>query len=189
MAEARERMTSASEHSHPAVVRSLRVRSTAGYRPPPPVTIDTNPGAEMPQDFDQLKLMENELQWYRDLPVTNIQVPLVFVNDPAACGQFCWPSQAKLVQPNVGLHALKVGHHANSAFLATESRYCELLTVLPTKEQSDKIVALIRLIHIELSRLNHEKELQWIQQRGEYVAGMVLVNTGQYEDSFLLRCE
>ena len=145
--------------------------------------VDAGAGSEMALDFDQLKLMEDELQWYSDLPVTNPRVPLVFVNDPSACGQFRWPSQAELVQYNVGLHALKAGRHANSAFLATESRYCEMLTVLQSKERSDRIVALAKLIHIELARLNREKELQWTQQRGEYVVGMVLVNTGGYEDS------
>ena len=175
----REQTTNASECSRIAVARSLKIQSPTGYRP----SLDfTMPGANadlnVPQHFDRIKLMEDEVLWYGNLPVTNPWVPLVFVNDPIANGQYQWPSQAELLQPNAGLHALQINHHANSAFLATEGRYCELVTILQSQEQSDKTRELDKVLRSELARLTYEKELQWIQQQGGNVRGMVLVNTG-----------
>jgi len=125
----------------------------------------------------QLKVLKREVAWYRNLPATSPITPLMFVNDPTAAGDFRWPSEAEILIPNNGLHALRAGHHSNLAFLATENRFCELITILRTMEQSDETATIIRQLFDELVRLTHEKELQWIQQ-GPAEAGKRLVNTG-----------
>jgi hypothetical protein len=47
-------------------------------------------------------------------------------------------------------------------------------------EHSEDLLALTRKLHTELIRLNHEKELQWFQQRETLVGDKVTVNTGEF---------
>lgn len=127
-----------------------------------------------------INLIEREVQWYSELPVTSPTVPLVFLHDPALNGEYSWPSDEELFRANYGLHALKVKPRANAAFLETESRFCELITTLRAGPQTDLAVsALIDRLYDELGRLCYEKELQWAQQRSHLTPGPPLVNTGK----------
>jgi hypothetical protein len=123
--------------------------------------------------------MEGEIDWFSSLPVTALAVPLVFVNDPTSSSDYLWPSAAEILIPNSGLHALREGHRANSAFLAAENRYCELVTTLQSMQLSDATVALMQRLFDELARLTHQKELQWVEQRPTTgLRERRLVNTG-----------
>ena len=123
-----------------------------------------------------IRLLEHEVLWDCNIPVTSPTVPLTFMNDPMSHSEYQW--QDSLI-PNSGLHALRPGSYANSAFLTTENHFCELITLLQSMEQNDDVIALSTRLHDELARLNHEKELQWIQQRGGCVSrsGEIIVNT------------
>ena len=127
-----------------------------------------------------VKLIETEVQWLSEAPVTSYGVPLVFVNDPLVHGDYTWPSTTEILQPNWGLHALRVGHRANNALLTTENRLCELIALTGTMKHSEELVDLAEKLHIELSRLNREKELQWAQQRVALVGDKVIVNTSEF---------
>ena len=149
-------------------------RSPKGHRTP---DVTRNVNSSNSPIHDQLKVLEREVAWYSNLPATSPTTPLMFVNDPTLVGDFQWPSETEILIPNNGLHALRAGHHSNLAFLATENRFCELITILRTMEQSDETATLIGQLFGELVRLTHEKELQWVQQ-GPTETGKRLVNTG-----------
>ena len=123
-----------------------------------------------------IRLLEHEVLWYCDIPVMSPTVPLAFINDPMSHSNYQW--QDSLI-PNSGLHALRPGSYANSVFLTTENRFCELIMLLQSMEQNDDVIALSAWLHNELACLNHEKELQWIQQCGGCISrsGEIIVNT------------
>ena len=58
---------------------------------------------------------------------------LDFVNDPAKSGPYQCKTPNKLVQPNVGLHALK-STPKNHIFLEHESRLCDILHILESMD-------------------------------------------------------
>lgn len=126
-------------------------------------------------------LIEKEVEWYSSLPLTSQTVPLVFMNDPALNGEYVQPSSHEFLRPNHGLYALKVGPHANTTLLAMENRFCELVTFIRADAPPDAGDALLSRLDEELIRMNHEKMLQWTQQRQRVngVSGAVLVNTGE----------
>lgn len=143
------------------------------------------PGASTPSvganlQFNPVKLMEKEVAWYSGLPLTSPGGSLIFVNDPKSNGDYHWPSITDIVLPNSGPHALRTELRVNAAFLATESRYCELIRTLEgVKEQSDSRDTLLDQLHDELGRLHREKEIQWVQQRGRLSSAGVTFNTGE----------
>jgi hypothetical protein len=132
------------------------------------------PPAPEPQ-ANLIRLVEQEVLWYNDLPVMTPTVPLLFINNPMLYGEYQW---GESLIPNSGLHALRTGCYANSAFLTTEHRLCELITVLQSIQQDDETITLGMQLRDRLAHLNHEKELQWVQQRGHDDSGKILVNTG-----------
>jgi hypothetical protein len=143
--------------------------------------------AEKEAQLERVRLMGKEVDWLSELPVTSLEVPLVFKHSPETNGEYQFPSDSNLVRPNYGLHALATKPRANAAFLQTEVRYCELLTILKTEPQlgiSD-VENLIDRIRWELERICHEKALQWAQQRVHVTGGPTWVNTGRSVGSAL----
>ena len=72
----------------------------------------------------QKSIGSKEVLWLCDLPITSPEMHLEFSNDPTMHGDYRWPFDSDILQPNLGLHALKVGCKANAAFLETENRLC-----------------------------------------------------------------
>jgi hypothetical protein len=135
---------------------------------------------EKEAQLERVRLMGNEVDWLSELPVTSLEVPLVFKHSPETNGEYQFPSDSNIVRPNHGLHALATKPRANAAFLQTEGRYCELLTILRTEPHlgiSD-VEDVIDRIRWELERMCHEKALQWAQQRVHVTGGPTWVNTG-----------
>jgi hypothetical protein len=161
---AREQLSASNQSSHIPMLDNAGISSAISHIPP----------AAEPQT-NLIRLVEQEVLWYNDLPVTTPTVPLLFVNDPMSCGEYQWGER---LIPNSGLHALRTSCYANSAFLTTEHRFCELITVLQSIQQDDETIALGMRLCDGLAHLNHEKELQWVQQRGRDDSGKILVNTG-----------
>lgn len=87
-------------------------------------------------------------------------VPLVFLNDPGHYSEYIALSLTKIGWPNHGLHALRPENRTNIAFLATESRFCEIIILISTMTKSDASKALQERLYGELSRLSQEKEIQ-----------------------------
>jgi hypothetical protein len=176
---AKERLSSPSGRTRLPIFGRLRGTNTR----PHPSTMTSTPQDASRSDHEAqanwIVLIEKEIQWLSEAPITSHTVPLVFVNEPPVYGEYTWPSASEILQPNWGVHTLRVGHHANNAFLATENRLCELVTLIGTMEHSEDLLALTRKLHTELIRLNHEKELQWFQQRETLVGDKVTVNTGE----------
>lgn len=136
---------------------------------------------------EKIRMIKEEVGWLSELPLTSPTVPLIFKHVPESNGEYRFPSDAEIMQPNYGLHALQTRPRANAAFLHTENRYCELLTILqaePRLETND-IEDTKNLILGELERMSHEKALQWAQQRGMVTSGPTLVNTGTYDMWFV----
>lgn len=126
-----------------------------------------------------MELIEKEVVWYSSLPLTSQTSPLVFVNNPALHEDYL--AGAENIRPNHGLYALKVGPHANSTFLAMENRFCELFSFISTDSPPDIGDHLTNHLREEIARMNHEKMLQWTEQRQKVhtrPGGTVLVNTG-----------
>jgi hypothetical protein len=129
---------------------------------------------------ERIRLIEEEVKWLAELPVTSPTIPLVFKHNPRSNGKYQFPSDADIVRPNHGLHALKTSPRVNAAFLRTEHRYCELLTIIQAEPNlgSDDAEDATYLIRGELERMCHEKAIQWAQQRVGITSGPALVNTG-----------
>ena len=77
-----------------------------------------------------IQVAEKDVLWLCDLPIMSPDMRLEFSNDSTTHGDYRWPSDSDILQPNSGLHALKVGCKANAAFLETENRLCQLITTL-----------------------------------------------------------
>lgn len=127
-----------------------------------------------------IELIEKEVGWYSSLPLTSQTTPLVFVNAPALNGEYLQPPSHKTLRPNHGLYALRVGSHANTIFLAMENRFCELLSFIRADSPPEIGESLASHLNEEIIRMDHEKMLQWTQQRQQACArtGETLVNTG-----------
>ena len=111
---------------------------------------------------------------------------LDFVNDPAASG----PYQSKtdeLVQPNVGLHALK-SRPKNHIFLEHESRLCDILRILESMDATEAREDMEDRVIQELVRINRLKEIEWSGQRSERGIKGAVVNTGMPLSSLCGRC-
>jgi hypothetical protein len=125
------------------------------------------------EEHSELQLIAAELAWYGELPLTSPSTALVFINKPS--GDYHWPASAMPVdtlQYNSGFFALVESHHANTIFLSTERRLCEIHTNLADKfedgatdELSDQACDVFDLLHEQVSRMCKEKESHWDRQR------------------------
>jgi len=112
--------------------------------------------------------------------VTSPTIPLVFVNDPLLQGEYILPAPHELVWPNLGLYALVEGKQANKAFLATEYRFCKILSLLfKTFSQESQDLQ-------ELSRMSRKKEIHWVQQQVDLDQGRIIMNTGKSLNSSII---
>ncbi|KAF9455554.1 hypothetical protein BDZ94DRAFT_1316113 [Collybia nuda] len=138
--------------------------------------------AEREAQHKRITLIKNEVEWLSEFPLTSLTVPLLFKHTPELNGEYQFPSDADILRPNYGLHALQTRPRANAAFLHTENRYCEILTILQTEPQlgTEDVETTTSLVRNELERLSHEKALQWAQQRISTTSGPTLVNTGAF---------
>lgn len=172
-------------------LRAIEEQSTAPgtrhrFKKPAVVNPDPHPTGshanyERKPYAEWIGLIEKEVDWYSSLPLASQTVPLVFANEPASNGEYVQPLSHEITHPNRGLYALKVGPHANATYLAMENRFCELLTFIRADSPPDIGDALINRLDEELIRMNHEKMLQWTQQRQQahVKTGATLVNTGE----------
>ena len=168
---AQEQMTSPSGRMPRPLIQSLRGAMSSLLGNGPLSTADSQ--------ANWIQNAEKEVSWLCELPVTSLTIPLEFLNDPATHGHYTLPSKAEIIQPNSGLHSLRVGCRANAAFLATESRFCKLITLLMTMERTDGTISTTNRVYGELDRLNKEKELQWVQQQEHFLTDKFIVNTGE----------
>lgn len=121
----------------------------------------------------ELQIITTELNWYAELPLTSPSTLLVFVNKPR--GNYHWPSiPVDAMQYNSGFYALVESHRANSVFLTTESRLCEIHANLVnklerggmhTRDLSEQASDVFDLLQEQLSRMCKEKEYHWDLQR------------------------
>jgi len=127
-----------------------------------------------------IKIVNDELDFLDELPVTSLMQPLVFVNPPAQNGNFTWPDEDEYI-PNSGLYSL-TGHRYNHAFLSIEQRVTELIKSLAMRMvDSDDVVDLTNRLKEKLRHLLAEKDSQWSQQRGPQGVNFIYVNTGVFE--------
>jgi len=132
-----------------------------------------------------INLLEQEVDNHCHHPVTSPTIPLVFINNPLLQGEYILPAPHKLAQPNSGLYALVEGKQANKAFLATEYRFCEILSLL-FKTFSQESQDLQERLYQELGHMSHEKEIHWVQQRVDLDQGRIIVNTGKSLNSSII---
>ena len=83
-----------------------------------------------------VNLLECEVEWYCQLPFMTPTTPLSFINNLALFGKYVLPAVSELVQANHGLYALCSGIQANATFLVAEHRFCEIISLLISKESS-----------------------------------------------------
>lgn len=95
------------------------------------------------RDANKIEEIMTEVKWHSELPLTSPTTPLVFDNDPGANGEYNSRTNDALLVPNNGLHSLQEPSHANTAFLATEYRLCELASKIQTMPQSDEVSAVL----------------------------------------------
>lgn len=131
------------------------------------------------RDASRIKEIEAEINWHSELPLTSSSKPLVFDNDPISAGEYMRRAGDALLVPNHGLYSLREPSHANTAFLTTEYRLCELASNVQTLPQSDEASAVLNRICDELDRLDYTKQLQWNHQRAHLTPHKVVVNTGK----------
>src|SRR5216684_3653572 len=102
---------------------------------------------------------------------------LDFVNNPVKSGPYQHKTPDELVQPNVGLHALK-STPKNYIFLEHESQLCDILHILElmdaTKVREDMEDRVIQ----ELVRINQLKEIEWSGQWSKHGIKGAVINTG-----------
>jgi len=132
-----------------------------------------------------IKIVNDELDFLDELPVTSLTQPLVFVNPPAQNGNFTWPDEEDEYIPNSRLHSL-TGHRYNHAFLSIEQRVVELSKSLAMRMvDSDDVVDLTNRLKEKLRHLLAEKDSQWSQQQGPQGVNFIYVNTGVFEVYFV----
>jgi hypothetical protein len=85
-----------------------------------------------------IRLVEQEVLWYNDLPVTTPTVPLLFINNPMLYGEYQW---GESLIPNSSLHALCMSCYANLALLMTEHQLCELVMVLQSSKMMKPLLS------------------------------------------------
>ncbi len=102
---------------------------------------------------------------------------LDFINNPVKSRPYQCKTPDELIQPNVGLHALK-STPKNYIFLEHESWLCDILHILElmdvTKVRKDMEDQVIQ----ELIRINQLKEIEWLGQQSKYGIKGAVVNTG-----------
>ncbi|KII88032.1 hypothetical protein PLICRDRAFT_55048 [Plicaturopsis crispa FD-325 SS-3] len=132
------------------------------------------------EDTAWLSLFEEEVRLHSESPIVDYNKPLVFVNHPVENGTFEAPTTDDLIRPNYGKHALDTRHRANSIFLTTEVRLCEIIAQISTMNATDRGDTLIDRVYRELYRMSLEKELQWTRQRLHCDrTGYVVFDTGK----------
>jgi hypothetical protein len=102
---------------------------------------------------------------------------LDFVNDPAKSGPYQCKSSDQLVQPNVGLHALK-STPKNHIFLEHESRLCDILHTLESMDATEARENMEDRVIQELARINRLKEIEWSGQQSKHGVKGAVVSTG-----------
>ena len=113
-----------------------------------------------------IQRIADEIPLLSSFPVTARNKPLVFKRQPASNGVFQWPGDLDMTIGNHGTYALATNESANQAYLAVEQRLCELFSfVRYSHDNSEPTNSLLDRLHRELCRLNHEKEVEWSQQR------------------------
>lgn len=167
------------EAEEKASAPSSRWRLPLHFKRKPPSPPSTSAQTtRLDETHAQINRIEAEIVWHTELPVTNPTQPLAFVNDPVTIIEYSRPSINEFLQPNCGVHALVEGSVVNAPFLTTEYRLCELASVVQTMPESDKTLSVLQRIYKELTRLNYQKEMNWMQQRAHLTPHKVIVNTG-----------
>jgi hypothetical protein len=129
-------------------------------------------GKELP---DVLSFLDAELS-ARSSWLPNVD-SLDFVNDPAKSGPYRCKTPDQLVQPNVGLHALK-STPKNNIFLEHENRLCDILHILELMDTTEAREDLEDRVIQELVRINQLKEIEWSGQRSKHGIKGAVVNAG-----------
>jgi hypothetical protein len=129
-------------------------------------------GKESPDVFSSLDAeLSARSGW---LPNVN---SLDFVNDPAKSGPYQCKTPDQLVQPNVGLHALK-STPKNHIFLEHESRLCDIVRILESMDATEAKEDMEDRVIQELVRINQIKEIEWSGQRSKHGIKGAVVNAG-----------
>lgn len=102
---------------------------------------------------------------------------LDFVNNPAKSGPYQRKTPDQLVQPNVGLHALK-STPKNHIFLEHESRLCDILHTLELMDATEARENMEDRVIQELVRINRLKEIEWSGQQSKHGIKGAVVSTG-----------
>jgi hypothetical protein len=133
-------------------------------------------GREAP-DIDILSSLDAELS-ARSTWLPNVN-SLAFVNDPATSGPYQCNTPEELVQPNIGLHALK-SIPKNHIFLEHESRLCGILHILKSMDATQAREDMEDRVIQELIRINQLKMIEWAGQRSQRGIKGAVVNTGMF---------
>ena len=104
---------------------------------------------------------------------------LDFVNDPAKSGHYQCKTPDQLVQPNIGLHALK-STPKNQIFLEHESRLCDILHILESMDATEAREDMEDRVIQELIRINRLKEIEWAGQQSQHGIKGAVVNAGMF---------
>ena len=123
-------------------------------------------------------LLEREVNNHCHHSLTNPTILLVFINNPLLHGKYIPPIPHELAWLNLGVYALEGGKQANKVFLATEYRFCEILSLL-SKISSQASQDLQEQLYQELNCMSCEKEIHWAQQWVNFDQGQIIVNTGK----------
>jgi hypothetical protein len=115
-----------------------------------------------------VQLIQAQLAVYQELPVTAVDNPLKFVNDPKDNGgyQFDYNEENGLPRPNTGTHSLDTHHQANRPYIDQENTLWELLRMLKGFQQTQKVVQLCLDVQATLTGMETEKAMQWEAARG-----------------------
>lgn len=140
--------------------------------------IASSPLAALPHramDFTEIYIAE--VEWLSTLPLANANNPFVFTHSPELNGGYSPSPVAALLRPNTGTHTLVRSSRANLAFLSIEHRLHNILGYIKPRPSSEESERLSDQIDQLWTRMCHEKEFQWENQRvgsGHYWS----VNTG-----------
>jgi hypothetical protein len=135
-------------------------------------------GLSKREDANRIKDIEAEVIWHSELPLIGPTALPVFDKEPLSSGEYTKHTIDDLLVPNVGMHSLREPSRANTAFLTTEYRLCELASKVQTMERTDDALAVLNRIYAELQRLDYQKQLHWNQQRAQLMPHKIVVNTG-----------
>lgn len=171
-----ERTTSPSWRSRIPSFRRRSLRPSSVEVEPPPLS----PPSVEDANLNFIRLLKDELLWYCELPLSSPHRPLQFIHDPASNDQYATPPGEELLHPNAGLYALRLDCPCNTALLATESRLCEMVSLLTAMDRTEEGEALIERIQEELDLMSREKGVHWDEQRGNLSPDRIFVNTGNF---------